>query len=169
MYTHLVVHLGLVVFAARAEAGAGSPLLAVPGDVTRVAAGGAHDAVGDVGLVLALPRLVVGGPAVGAPGALALAQGAVEQRQFAQLGTPAGGMGSKSVHSFDESLIHSTHSHLRSFCPSGTLIPAVITSLIFSTAFFTASRLWAVTYACSGSSSPGKGCPSFLATFERMS
>ena len=80
-----------------------------------------------------------------------------------------GGMGSKSVHSTDESLIHSTHSHLRSFCPSGTLIPAVITSLIFSTAFFTASRLWAVTYACSGSSSPGKGCPSFLATFERIS
>ena len=99
MNTHLVVHLGLVVFAARAEAGAGPPLLAVPGDVTRVAAGGAHDAVGDVGLVLALPRLVVGGPAVGAPGALALAQGAVEQRQFAQLGTPAGGMESKSLHS----------------------------------------------------------------------
>lgn len=84
----LVVHLCLGVLSARSEAGAGPPLLAVPGDVPRVSAGGADDAVGDVGLVLALPRLVVGGTAVGAPGPLALAQGAVEQRQLAQLGAP---------------------------------------------------------------------------------
>ena len=45
------------------------------------------------------------------------------------------------------------------------LMPVLITSLIFSTPFFTASRVWAVTYACSGSFSPGKGWPSFLATF----
>ena len=87
--SHLVVHLCLGVLSARSEAGAGPPLLAVPGDVPRVSAGGADDAVGDVGLVLALPRLVVGGTAVGAPGPLALAQGAVEQRQLAQLGAPA--------------------------------------------------------------------------------
>ena len=90
--TNLVVHLGLCVFPAGAEAGSGPPLLAVPGDVPRVAARGADDAVGDVGLVLALPRLVVGGAAVGAPGALALAQGAVQQRQLAQLGPPASGI-----------------------------------------------------------------------------
>lgn len=119
MYTHLVVHLGLVVFAARAEAGAGSPLLAVPGDVTRVAAGGAHDAVGDVGLVLALPRLVVGGPAVGAPGALALAQGAVEQRQFAQLGTPAGRRNGVKIGAFDR----------RKLNPQYAFSPKVILSL----------------------------------------
>ena len=101
--TYLVVHLGLGVFPAGAEAGTGPPLLAVPGDVPRVAARGADDAVGDVGLVLALPRLVVGRPAVGAPGALALAQGAVEQGQFAQLGAPARGIFHLSI--FEEGLL----------------------------------------------------------------
>ena len=87
--THLVVHLCLGLIPAATEPGARPPLVAVPGDVARVAARRADDAVGDVGLVLALPRLVVGGPAVGAARAVALAEGAVQQSQFAQLGAPA--------------------------------------------------------------------------------
>jgi len=48
-------------------------------------AAGAHDGVGDIVLVLALPGLVVGGAAVGAPGRVSLAQGAVEQGELPQL------------------------------------------------------------------------------------
>lgn len=56
----------------------------------------------------------------------------------------------------------------RSLCPSGTSMPCLITSLIFSTAFFTQSRFAAVINACSGSSSPGNGCPSFRPTFPSL-
>lgn len=41
----------------------------------------------------------------------------------------------------------------------------IIFFLTLSTAFFTASGLLAVTYACKGSSSPGSGCPSLRPTF----
>merc|ERR1719433_1008429 len=43
---------------------AGSPLLAIPGDVAHRPAGGAHHVVGHIGLVLTLPRLVVSSAAV---------------------------------------------------------------------------------------------------------
>jgi len=65
-----------------------STSLAVPGSVSHSPASPAHHVVGHVGLVLALPRLVVGGPAVGALGHPVLPQGAVQQGQLPQLHLP---------------------------------------------------------------------------------
>lgn len=53
----------------------------------------------------------------------------------------------------------------KSLWPSGTSMPCLMTSLIFSTAFFTHSGLAAVINACNGSSSPGSGWPSLRPTF----
>ena len=50
--------------------------------------GGADHVVGHVSLVLTLPGLVVGSPAVGAPHLAVLAEGSVQQGQLSQLHLP---------------------------------------------------------------------------------
>ena len=62
-----------------------SPLLAVPGDVAHRPAAGAHHVVGHIGLVLALPRLVVSSATVGAADSPVLSQGTVEESQLSEL------------------------------------------------------------------------------------
>ena len=62
--------------------------LAVPCGVAHTPACPAHHVVRHIGLVLALPCLVIGGPAVGALGHPVLPQGAVQQGQLPQLHLP---------------------------------------------------------------------------------
>jgi hypothetical protein len=53
--------------------------------VTSAAAAGADDVVGDVGLVLTLPRLVVGGTAIRATRPFAFAKCAVQESKLTKL------------------------------------------------------------------------------------
>ena len=62
--------------------------LAVPCGVAHTPACPAHHVVRHIGLVLALPCLVIGGPAVGALGHPVLPQGPIQQGQLPQLHLP---------------------------------------------------------------------------------
>ena len=129
-----------------------STSLAVPGSVPHPPASPAHHIVGHVGLVLALPRLVIGGPAVGALGHPVLPQGAVQQGQLPQLHLPQLVAALRHLDSLLDHLPEGSFGCLHRRQESSDQA-----NLILLTALFTESASGAVTYACKGSSSPGRG------------